>query len=51
MKPGITGVAHNREQPGAAIHAVKGAKESKSAQVRLLNHIFCIMLIARQPAS
>ena len=51
LQPGVTGVAHDREQPGATIHATETIKKLKSTQVRLLNHIFSVMIIARQPAS
>src|SRR6266511_1645470 len=50
LQPGITGVAHNGEEPGAAIPPMKPAKEFQGAHVRLLHHIFRVMVIPRQPA-
>jgi hypothetical protein len=46
----ITGVAHNGEEPGAAIPAMKTVKEGPGPDIRLLHHIFRIMVIPRQPA-
>ena len=49
-QPGVTGVADNREQPGAAIPAIEAAEKLKRAQAGLLNHVFRVLVIAGQPA-
>ena len=50
LQPGVTSIAHNRQQPGASVSAVEAVKKSERAQVRLLHHVFRILVIARQPA-
>ncbi len=50
LQPGVTGVAHNREQPGAARLAMKTVKEFPGPYIRFLDHPFGVMRIPRQPA-
>src|SRR5262249_47695598 len=50
LEPGVTGMAHDREQPGAALPTVKAAKEFPGAHVRLLDHLFRIVVIPGPPA-
>jgi hypothetical protein len=49
VKPRVTGITDNGEQPGAAINAVKRVKKLKRAQIGILNHILRILFIAREP--
>ena len=50
LQPGITGMADDREQPGAALSAMKPVKKGQGPHIRLLHDIFRIMIIPRQPA-
>src|SRR5579871_1943697 len=49
-QPAIAGVAHDRQQPGAAIPALKSGVESQGAQAGFLYDIFRILVVACQPA-
>ena len=46
----VTGVAHNREQPRAAIATPVAAEELVGAKGRLLHDIFCVRVVAHEPA-
>src|SRR5260370_19619483 len=48
--PGHAGVADEREQPGPAIAAFEAIEKAESPQVRLLRHVFSVMVISHQPA-
>src|SRR5713226_6310624 len=49
-EPGVAGVAHNGEQPGAAVPAPKPFKKTQGAEIGLLHQVFRIVLVAGQPA-
>jgi hypothetical protein len=50
LQPGVAGMAHDREQPGAALPTVQAAKEFPGPYLRFLDHLFGVMRIPRQPA-
>ena len=48
-QPGISGVAHDAQQPGAGTAAGVSSDGAEGAQRRILHHVFGISAIARQP--
>src|SRR6516164_6247013 len=49
VEPGVAGVAHNSEEPSAAVATTEAPKELEGAEIGLLHHIFRILVAARQP--
>src|SRR5215472_15098085 len=49
-QPAERGVAHDRENPGARVAAAKSRRKPKSAQVRLLHHVLCVVIVTHQPS-
>jgi hypothetical protein len=43
----VTGIAYDRQQPGAAVNAVKTAKGFQGAQISFLHYVFRVMVVAR----
>src|SRR5262249_2811463 len=50
LEPGVIGVAHDPEQPGAAVVAVEAVDEFEGPEARLLHHVLGVALVAREPA-
>src|SRR5262249_47553168 len=49
LQPREAGVAHDREQPGPRL-ATQPVEEPVGAQHSLLDHILCVVVVARYPA-
>src|SRR4029077_17043702 len=50
LEPGVVGVAHDPEQPGAPVVAVEALDELEGPQAGLLPHVLRIAPVAREPA-
>src|SRR5436190_2153246 len=50
LEPRVIRIAHDAEQPCAAVLAFEAVEEAEGAQKRFLRHVLGIALIARQPA-
>ena len=51
VEPGVTGVSHDPQQPGAPGFSLKAIEILIRAHIRLLDHVLGILFVAREPAS
>src|SRR5207247_9134639 len=53
-QPGIAGIADDGQQPGfgagSVVRAVKAVEEPEGSQIRLLHHVFRVLIVECQPA-
>src|ERR1022692_1040492 len=50
FEPCVSGIAHDRENPGAQIPAAKSCRKPDCAHVGLLHHVLGVVIVTNQPS-